>query len=120
MANLINISKVIALLRRESADLVFDMGTYVSKDNDDKYEACVAGYAYLAATGEPPEIAAERPARHIDEKAAEFLGLDHVQAINLFYDLPDEIALTDVTVDQAVTTLERLARTGEVVWSTAH
>lgn len=79
--------------------------------------ACIAGHCYLMATGVTvQEAIAATDAETIETVATDFLGLTRDQASDLFFDLPGEIALMDVSVEQAIAVLNRLLDTGEVRW----
>lgn len=82
--------------------------------------ACIAGHSYLMATGVTvQEAMAATDGETIETVAANFLGLTRDQANDLFFDLPEEIALMDVSVEQAIGTLKRLLDKGEVRWLAA-
>lgn len=79
--------------------------------------ACIAGHCYLMATGVTvQEAIAATDAETIETVATDFLGLTRDQASDLFFDLPEEMALMDVSVEQAIAVLNRLLDTGEVRW----
>lgn len=128
-----NISRLIEVLEEgqfsvEDQLVGFNMGTYVGVQDPSgglidhgprncDTVACIAGHAYLLATGFSLQRAIdETDAGTIETVAAEFLGLSHDQASDLFFDLPPEMALTEVTSEQAVAALRHLLATGEVSW----
>lgn len=105
----------------------FNMSTFVgSRDQhadlrDHKHGvcrtiACIAGTCYLLATNSAPMAAMQADPDEIERIAAEFLGLDPYTAAELFYDLPDQINLSEITIEQAISTVEHLAATGVVSW----
>ncbi|MCX5578979.1 hypothetical protein [Kaistia terrae] len=111
----------------EGEEIGFNMGTYIGPRNvsagilDDRLPncrtvACIAGHCFLLATGATLQEAAEADADDIETTAAEFLGIAGEQASDLFFDLPEQMQLPDVTVDQAIATLRRLRNTGTVQW----
>lgn len=103
----------------------FNMGAYICRATEviaDKtglnrpFVACVAGTAFLLATGLAPEEALSEDIFTVEREAARYMGLTKDQAFNLFFDLPDGIDLEDVTPDMAKRSLYHLAQTGEVRW----
>jgi len=122
--NIENINRLIAALRSPKG-VGFNLGTYVGEQTDKlpdqtgnnlPYVACLAGHAFMLHTGMPPGDAKEVDPDTIEEAAVAFLGVSRRQGWELFFDLPDEVVLETITVDQAVATLERLKATGEVRW----
>jgi hypothetical protein len=127
-----NVDALIRVLRDEhlsvGGEVVgFNMGTFVGRTSShpslsDHYGfncrtvACIAGHAYLMATKATTTSAINASSEEIETVAAEFLGLDADQAALLFFDLPDHLTLSDVTVAQAIATLERLRDTGKITW----
>lgn len=130
MANADNIALVIQSIIGEAEcssgeDVGFNMGSYVAAtdlDLEDKSNrgcgtiACIAGHAYLLATAHNSSQAMKADADEIETVAADYLGIDADEAAHLFYDLPLEHELKDVTADQAIDTLKRLSETGVVEW----
>lgn len=129
-----NVSRLIEVLKGELSVfgevIGFNMGTYVgSRDQhadliDHRHGvcrtvACLAGSAFLLATGAPSSRAVQTDPDEIERVAREFLGIDEDTASCLFYDLPDEVDLSMVTTEEAIACLEILKDTGRVDWSAA-
>lgn len=132
MLNVSNIARLIRALDTdrlsfEGRKIGFNMGTYIGPLNvsagilDDRLPncrtvACIAGHCFLLATGTNLREATEADADTVETIAAAFLGITGEQASDLFFDLPEQMQLPDVTVDQAITTLRHLQKTGTVQW----
>lgn len=131
MANADHIALIIQAIRGESEYLGqervgFNMASYVCNagvDLEDKSKrdcgtiACIAGHAYLLATSNEAEQAMGEDPDEIEAVAAGFIGLSDDEAAHLFYDLPAGHQLKDVTAEQAIETLTRLAQSGAVQWN---
>jgi len=128
VANPVHIARVIAAIQGETQEgLGFNMGAYIGAASegiigdalgrDCGTVACIAGHAYLLATGNTVEEGIQADSDDIDRIAADYLGIDMCQAATLFYDLPPDVTLCSVSAEDAIATLDRLARTGDVVWN---
>lgn len=122
-----NIAKVIKAIEGEAGATVgFNMCSWV--DSDDSADlgkwscgttACIAGHAYLLATGSTTakaEKLAEDDSNAIEKTAAEWLGIDQFKAMKLFWDIGHDLNLDLITPEHAIATLTHLADTGEVDW----
>lgn len=75
---------------------------------------CIAGWATWESLGRPQKIEADDDCL-IDEQATQWLGLQDMEAYDLFW-MPGNLMLENITPSQAARTLRHLAETGEVVW----
>lgn len=129
MVNSAHIALVIQSIKGEIAEgserVGFSMNTYCSDPealvvdmtgDDCGTVACVAGHAYLLAKQFNITEAKGADCDEIEDVAAAFLGIEGDDAAHLFYDLPVEIDLQQVTPEMAIETLTRLAETGLVEW----
>ena len=130
MADAGNIALVVGSIlgktdRIATHDVGFNMGTFVADVGDTMPDrtgrdcrtvANIAGHAYLLATASTFQTAKDADPDEIERCAADFLGLDADEAAHLFYDLPRDVALDDVTVEKAIETLNHLAETGKDHW----
>lgn len=133
MVNVANARTLIASLKGEvehTKHVGFNMNAYIShteacgladmSGRGNYHIACLAGHAYLLMTYSDPDFAAETDPDAIECVAALYLALDYDgQQKDLFWDLPAGTELSDVTVDDAIATLERLIATGKVEWRLA-
>jgi hypothetical protein len=94
------------------------IGTFCPVDDmsglNREYVACIAGHAYLLATGKQPyQVIGDT---EIERVAAEYLGLTYDQGLELFIDLPDDIDLEEVESEWAINVLELLITKGQIRW----
>ena len=128
MVNVPNIERVIASIKGElpeTRELGFNMGAYVYPSGEAlpdhsgrnlPWVACVGGHAYILEIGCSFQQAKDEDPDEIEEIAQLYLGLSHEQADALFFDLPVGLTLAWIPLDHVVEVLERLIRTGEVLW----
>lgn len=117
--NVENINKIIEIIKLE--DRAFSMADYGNPSCGTP--ACICGWANYLANPEAANMNKVDFGDH--ERAASFLGIDfddlEIDATdNLFYG-EDEFGrvtkLSDITRQEAITTLEKFIETGEVDWS---
>lgn len=129
MVSVANVRQVISSIKGEIAqtrEVGFNMNTYVAQIGamcpvDDmsrrhcKWVACIAGHAYLLATGKLPYQTATEFTGY-ETVAAKFLGISYDQGLELFIDLPEDIDLETVSADWAIAVLEHLIDHGRINW----
>lgn len=103
---------------RNTQDFQFDMGSWVGKTYDETgnecgTSCCLAGFAYIAKTGQKITVE-DSYVKPFYEEAKEYFNIDDRTASNLF--TPSNDGIDQNSIETGIRALEYLRDTGEVLW----